>query len=114
MNPDPKKPPIRLTPEEYHQLRLDAAERALYHCEICGQYVIFDEGTIHHKNTGGMGAYAPLNFVTDELIVEFENKVVIPTLKGLKEKGRKFNGCLYCGLIKTQVGIKVIEFNCGG
>ena len=64
------------------------------------------------KNTGGMGAYAPLNFVTDELILEIENKVVKPTLKGLKDKNRKFNGCLYCGLINTKKGIKVIEFNC--
>jgi len=64
------------------------------------------------KNTGGMGAYAPLNFVTDELISEIENNVVVPTLKGLNDKNRKFNGCLYCGLIHTKDGIKVIEFNC--
>ncbi|MCP5062757.1 MAG: phosphoribosylamine--glycine ligase, partial [Ignavibacteriae bacterium] len=64
------------------------------------------------KNTGGMGAYAPLSFVTDKIILEIENKVVIPTLQGLKDKNRKFNGCLYCGLINTKEGIKVIEFNC--
>ncbi|MEE9431668.1 MAG: phosphoribosylamine--glycine ligase [Melioribacteraceae bacterium] len=64
------------------------------------------------KNTGGMGAYAPLNFVTDELINEIEKNVVVPTLKGLKDKNRKFNGCLFCGLINTKEGIKVIEFNC--
>lgn len=64
------------------------------------------------KNTGGMGAYAPLKFVNNELISEIENNVIIPTLKGLLEKDSKFNGCLYCGLIKTKDGIKVIEFNC--
>jgi phosphoribosylamine--glycine ligase len=64
------------------------------------------------KNTGGMGAYAPLSFVDSEIISEIENFVVKPTLKALKEKNKKFNGCLYCGLINTKDGIKVIEFNC--
>ena len=64
------------------------------------------------KNTGGMGAYAPLSFVTDSLITEIETNVVNPTLKALRSKNKKFNGCLYCGLINTKEGIKVIEFNC--
>jgi len=64
------------------------------------------------KNTGGMGAYAPLEFVNDSLIKEIEQNVIIPTLIALKGKNRKFNGCLYCGLINTASGIKVIEFNC--
>ncbi|PID59695.1 MAG: phosphoribosylamine--glycine ligase [Ignavibacteriae bacterium] len=64
------------------------------------------------KNTGGMGAYSPLNFVNAELISEIEQNIIIPTLKGLSDKKSKFNGCLYCGLIRTKDGIKVIEFNC--
>ena len=64
------------------------------------------------KNTGGMGAYAPLSFVNESLITEIETNVVKPTLKALRSKNRKFNGCLYCGLINTKEGIKVIEFNC--
>lgn len=64
------------------------------------------------KNTGGMGAYSPVPFVNEELVKEIENKVVKPTLKGLEDNNSKFNGCLYCGLIKTKEGIKVIEFNC--
>lgn len=64
------------------------------------------------KNTGGMGAYTPVKFVNDALIEEIEKKVINPTLKGLKEKDSKFSGCLYCGLINTNEGIKVIEFNC--
>ncbi len=64
------------------------------------------------KNTGGMGAYSPLKFVDDNLLDEIEKKVIVPTLKGLNENDSKFNGCLYCGLIKTNEGIKVIEFNC--
>ncbi len=64
------------------------------------------------KNTGGMGAYSPLKFVDTELLKEVENNIVKPTLNALNEGNRKFNGCLYCGLIKTKDGIKVIEFNC--
>ncbi len=64
------------------------------------------------KNTGGMGAYAPLSFVSDNLITEIKTNIVEPTLKALTDKNRKFNGCLYCGLINTKNGIKVIEFNC--
>ena len=64
------------------------------------------------KNTGGMGAYSPVHFVNDELIKEIEINVILPTLRGLRENNSKFNGCLYCGLIKTKEGIKVIEYNC--
>ncbi len=64
------------------------------------------------KNTGGMGAYSPVPFVDDELLLEIEEKVIKPILLGLRNTDSKFNGCLYCGLIKTEEGIKVIEFNC--
>ena len=64
------------------------------------------------KNTGGMGAYSPVPFVTDKLMEEIENNVIQPTLRGLREKDSLFNGCLYCGLINTKEGIKVIEYNC--
>lgn len=64
------------------------------------------------KNTGGMGAYSPVPFVNDNLIEEIENNVIKPTLKGLRDKNSLFNGCLYCGLINTIEGIKVIEYNC--
>ncbi|MBK7106382.1 MAG: phosphoribosylamine--glycine ligase [Ignavibacteriae bacterium] len=64
------------------------------------------------KNTGGMGAYSPISFVDDILIEEIKSKVIIPTLNGLENCNSQFNGCLYCGLINTSDGIKVIEFNC--
>jgi phosphoribosylamine--glycine ligase len=64
------------------------------------------------KNTGGMGAYSPVPFVDKELLEDIEDIVIKPTLKGLRENDSKFIGCLYCGLIKTKDGIKVIEFNC--
>ncbi len=64
------------------------------------------------KNTGGMGAYSPVPFVNERLLEEIEKIVIKPILKGLRDNDSKFNGCLYCGLINTKDGIKVIEFNC--
>ncbi len=64
------------------------------------------------KNTGGMGAYAPTPFVNDELMEEIKTTIIAPTLKALNEAGKKFIGCLYAGLILTEDGPKVIEFNC--
>ena len=83
-------------------------------------YVILPASQDHKKigegdtgpNTGGMGAYSPIKFLNEELLLEIENNVIIPSLKGLRDKNAKFNGCLYCGLIKCADGIKVIEFNC--
>lgn len=64
------------------------------------------------KNTGGMGAYSPAPIITVELLDEIENSIINPTLKALNDEGRKFIGCLYCGLMITEKGPKVIEFNC--
>ncbi len=64
------------------------------------------------KNTGGMGAYAPAPIITVELLSEIENRIIKPTLKQMRESGNTFNGCLYVGLMITDSGPKVIEFNC--
>lgn len=64
------------------------------------------------KNTGGMGAYAPTPFVNDELMEEIKTTIIASTLKALNEVEKKFVGCLYAGLILTEDGPKVIEFNC--
>jgi phosphoribosylamine--glycine ligase len=64
------------------------------------------------KNTGGMGAYAPTPFVTDEVIKFTREKIVEPTLKAMRDKQIPFIGCLYCGLMLTENGPKVVEFNC--
>ncbi len=64
------------------------------------------------KNTGGMGSYSPAPIVTSKILHEVEEKIISPTLKALLNEGNKFIGCLYCGLILTKVGPKVIEFNC--
>jgi phosphoribosylamine---glycine ligase len=64
------------------------------------------------KNTGGMGAYAPTPFVTEKIINETASKIVEPTLRVLKKRGHKYIGCLYCGLMLTDEGPKVVEYNC--
>ena len=66
-----------------------------------------DEGL----NTGGMGAYSPVPFFSEEsqrLVLE---KVFLPIIEGLKQEGRIFKGVLYAGLILTREGPKVLEFN---
>ena len=63
-------------------------------------------------NTGGMGAYAPVSIATPELMAEVSSKIIQPTLRALAEDGSPFQGLLYAGLIKTESGLQVIEFNC--
>lgn len=63
-------------------------------------------------NTGGMGAYAPVPFVTPALIDTIQHTVLTPTLKALRKNGIEYCGVLYAGLMITPQGIpKVIEFN---
>ncbi|NMB81944.1 MAG: phosphoribosylamine--glycine ligase, partial [Ignavibacteria bacterium] len=64
------------------------------------------------KNTGGMGAYAPTPFVNNKLLEEISEKIINPTLKAMKDQGAQYSGCLYCGLMLTDEGPKVVEFNC--
>ena len=63
-------------------------------------------------NTGGMGAYAPAPVVTDSLMQKIEKEILIPTLKGLRDEGRPYRGVLYIGVMITQSGLKVLEYNC--
>lgn len=62
-------------------------------------------------NTGGMGAYSPVPFITEAIRDEALIKVMIPAAKGLVAEGCPFVGVLYGGLILTKEGPKVIEFN---
>lgn len=62
-------------------------------------------------NTGGMGAYAPVPHLTDDLINQSIETIVKPVLKGMIAEERPYLGILYCGLIVTGDGPKVIEFN---
>ncbi len=63
-------------------------------------------------NTGGMGTVAPNPYYTEEVAKECMEKIFIPTIEAMNKEGRKFKGCLYFGLMLTQDGPKVIEYNC--
>ncbi|MFC5502170.1 phosphoribosylamine--glycine ligase [Lysinimonas soli] len=68
-------------------------------------------------NTGGMGAYSPLPWLNDRwgseasFVDEVLDTVALPTVRALEAEGTPFIGLLYCGLIVTPHGIRVIEFN---
>jgi len=62
-------------------------------------------------NTGGMGAYSPLPWAPEGFVDEVIRTVAEPTVRQLEEEGTPFIGLLYCGLIVTAQGIRVIEFN---
>ncbi|GAB4181029.1 MAG: phosphoribosylamine--glycine ligase [Calditrichia bacterium] len=62
-------------------------------------------------NTGGMGAYAPAPLVTEKMMAKIESEIIEPTLTALRKENASFAGCLYCGLMITKDGPKVIEFN---
>jgi phosphoribosylamine--glycine ligase len=62
-------------------------------------------------NTGGMGAISPVDFVSDELLEKSIEKVVQPTIDGLKKEGLEYKGFIYCGLIEVQGEPFVIEYN---
>jgi phosphoribosylamine--glycine ligase len=61
-------------------------------------------------NTGGMGAYSPA-MLKQETFKQVLNDIMIPTISGMAEEGRAFRGVLYAGLILTEEGPKVLEFN---
>lgn len=64
------------------------------------------------KNTGGMGAFAPVPVVTEELLKIVSDKIVKPAIDAMRSTGSTYSGCLYCGLMLTNDGPKVVEFNC--
>lgn len=62
-------------------------------------------------NTGGMGAYSPLPWLPDTFVDEVIETIALPTVRQLASEQTPFIGLLYCGLIITNKGIRVIEFN---
>ena len=62
-------------------------------------------------NTGGMGAYAPVSWFTPAMQQQVVTEIAQPIIDELNAQGKKFIGVLYCGLINTAAGLKVIEFN---
>jgi phosphoribosylamine--glycine ligase len=63
-------------------------------------------------NTGGMGVIAPNPHYTSEIATECMERIFRPTVEAMNKEGRPFKGCLYFGLMLTDNGPKVIEYNC--
>lgn len=66
-----------------------------------------DEG----PNTGGMGAYSPAPVITPDLMEQIEREILVPVVHAMKRARRAFRGVLYAGLMLTNQGPKVLEFN---
>jgi len=63
-------------------------------------------------NTGGMGAYSPAPVVSKYIYNEVKDKIIVQTFEAMEEEGIPYKGVLYCGLMITRTGPKVVEFNC--
>jgi len=95
-------------------------EELSVHAITDGKNLVILPGAQDHKrvgegdtglNTGGMGAYAPAPKATPELLREVKEKILEPTLAGLAKRKIEYRGVLYAGLMLTQNGPKVLEFN---
>ena len=63
-------------------------------------------------NTGGMGTIAPNPYYTQDIANRCMKEIFLPTINAMNAEGRTFTGCLYFGLMITEQGPKVIEYNC--
>ncbi|MBT3513831.1 MAG: phosphoribosylamine--glycine ligase [Nitrospina sp.] len=62
-------------------------------------------------NTGGMGAYSPASVFTEELKQQVIDEIMLPTVRAMAKENRYYRGILYAGLMLTESGPKVLEFN---
>ena len=62
-------------------------------------------------NTGGMGAYSPATVMTTEMCRRTMDEIIVPTFRAMREKGAPFKGVLFAGLMITEQGPKLIEYN---
>jgi phosphoribosylamine--glycine ligase len=95
-------------------------EEASIHVIVSGEDFVCLPASQDHKrvgegdtgpNTGGMGAYTPTSRITPALQAAIEEQVIRPTLAGLKADGIDYRGTLYAGLMLTENGVKVLEYN---
>lgn len=63
-------------------------------------------------NTGGMGAYCPAPVITEEILAHVKEKIIDPTIAGMQLEEAAYSGILYLGLMITNEGPKVVEYNC--
>ena len=98
---------------------MDGEEGSLF--ALCdGQRAVLFGGAQDHKrafdgdlgpNTGGMGSYSPAPVFTPELVRQADERIVQPTLRAMAAEGSPYRGVLYAGLMATDEGPKVVEFN---
>ena len=95
-------------------------EEASFHVLVDGENVIPLASAQDHKpvgegdtgpNTGGMGTYSPAPILNKDLTQEIMQKFIIPTVNGMKKEGHIYRGVLYAGLMITENGPKLIEYN---
>ncbi len=100
--------------------RLDGEELSLL-ALVSGRTIVPLAPTQDHKrafdndtgpNTGGMGAYCPPPLATPELLADVDSTVFVPTVHFMKRRRQPFRGVLYAGLMVTNQGPRVLEFNC--
>jgi phosphoribosylamine--glycine ligase len=85
--------------------------RNIYIMETCQDHKPIDDGDTGPM-TGGMGAYSPTPAVTETILSQIERDVFIPMLDGLNREAIDYRGVLYAGMMLTNNGPKVLEFNC--
>ncbi len=110
----------------------EAGSRIILEEKLVGEecsYIVFTDGkdikpmvsSQDHKpiydndrgpNTGGMGAYSPAPIVTEEMEEEILERIMKPAINAMKQEGKEYKGVLYAGLMITEYGPKVLEFNC--
>ncbi|MED5225491.1 MAG: phosphoribosylamine--glycine ligase [Pseudomonadota bacterium] len=95
-------------------------EEASFHVLVDGENVIPLASAQDHKpvgegdtgpNTGGMGTYSPAPILNEDLTQEIMQNFIIPTVEGMKKEGHTYKGVLYAGLMITDNGPKLIEYN---
>ncbi|MDQ8029518.1 MAG: phosphoribosylamine--glycine ligase [Brevundimonas sp.] len=98
---------------------MDGEEGSLFALSDGKNYVLLGGAQDHKRaydgdlgpNTGGMGSYSPAPVFTPELVKAAEHKVVKPVIEGMAAEGMPYRGVLYAGLMATEDGPKVVEFN---
>jgi len=98
-----------------------AGEEVSVHVVTDGTTLLVLDAVVDHKqvgegdtgpNTGGMGVYSPTSWLTRRLMRQIEQSILLPTLHALRIEGIEYRGVLFVGLMVSDTGPRVLEFNC--